>query len=752
MRRSIFAAWALALTASSAHAFLPVPSAAPALISLRPAGPVASRQGLVLQSAGLSKVTRANRKLAAPLKMVIANSDSPAAERILSTAPYNNPEIFEKTYDMVIFGGGPTGLTAALSAVAQGRTVVVVDPTAADKIPFSSNFLSNALGRTGTPITDYSTMTYRAALMDTALDSEVEGSDWKAVQRKMDDMFAVNYDINVVAMNERAIPHVRGNAFLHGMDSEKVWNVNVKGLANAGDGVIKARKVLVASGSSSIPAQNVVYNSDKGVFNGDSIQDLNYFPKTMTIVGNALTALEYAKSFSALGTTVTLIIQNRDKFNLALSRAAVSSDICSKLMSQLKDQGVTIVYDDNIASVDSSRTPAEIPVTVTLDSGKTIETNALVTLLGRVANVGSLGLESDGVGVALNQEGSVLVDHNLETTATGVYASGDVVGGPWMPNNGLDQVHSAVVRMFGLETMAVRSMPERHAGFLAKSYNSNGYAGMMDSAFPGVVSEEAFIEVMTGVVGKYGFNPDSSINLVSTCRDEICRPFTEKLDSMWGQHFNIASLGGFVFCGKTGFGAGMAHAPVDNNGKERYVFWAMPHIAYGIQHIAGKVFRSGRDGPSNACGALIALKGEITNAKLSVGLDPSDTEMSLLRQQVLGKLEYGQVPNLVGITYASHDCILEQVRSTAEAVINPDTCEYVIISSIQIHGALNKNFMWPGTVTMYSGGVETDLTPTYLEDIKDWKLDAWLQAEALAQVQSNSKGGRLPAIFDGIKL
>ena len=682
--------------------------------------------------------------------MGIATSDSPAAKRILSTIPYNSPEIFEKIYDMVIFGGGPTGLTAALSAVAQGRTVVVVDSTPENKIPFSSSVLS---GRTGTPITDYSTMTYRATLLDAAMNSKGQGSNWKEVQRTMDDVFAANYDINMAAMAERSIPHVRGAAFLQSNDSEnRVWNVNVKGLANAGDGVIKARKVLVTSGSSSIPANNVVYNSEKGVFNGDSIQDLNYFPNTMTIVGNALTALEYAYSFSALGTKVTLIISNRVAFTLALSRANVSPDDCSRLMVQLEDKGVIIMYNDGIASVDASRNPKETPVVIRLDSGNTIETNALVTILGRVANAGSMGLESDAVGVACNTEGSVLIDHNLETTASGVYASGDVVGGPWIPNNGLDQVHSAVVRMFGLETMAVRSMSERQAGFLTKSLNSNGYASKMDEAFPGVVSEEVFIETMTRVVGKYGFNPESSINLVSTCREKICRPFTEKLNSMWGQHFNIASLGGFVFCGRTSFATGMAHARVDNNGKKRYVFWAMPHIAYGIQHIEGKVFRSGRDGPSNACGALITIKGEIANAKVAVGLDPTDTEMSLLRQQVLGRLKYGKVPTLLGITYASHECILEQVRNTARDVINPDTCEYVIISGIQVHGALNKNFIWPGTITMFSGGVETDLTPTYLEDIKDWKLDTWLQTEALAQVQSNSKGGRLSAIFDGIEL
>lgn len=41
MRRSVFTAWALALTASSAHAFMPAPSSAPSVISLRPAAATA---------------------------------------------------------------------------------------------------------------------------------------------------------------------------------------------------------------------------------------------------------------------------------------------------------------------------------------------------------------------------------------------------------------------------------------------------------------------------------------------------------------------------------------------------------------------------------------------------------------------------------------------------------------------------------------------------------------------------------------
>ena len=52
------------------------------------------------------------------------------------------------------------------------------------------------------------------------------------------------------------------------------------------------------------------------------------------------------------------------------------------------------------------------------------------------------------------------------------------------------------------------------------------------------------------------------IQQVSTCRDEICRPLVDKLDRRWGPSFNIASLAGFCFCGRTGFKAALAHAPV----------------------------------------------------------------------------------------------------------------------------------------------------------------------------------------------
>ena len=757
----------------------------------------------------------------ASLKMTLAAERTIA--RVVENKTKNNAQLFEKTYDMVIVGSGPVALTAAISAVAQSRSVIMVDSTDEDAVPFEACVYSSTLGRVGAlKGTDCHTLTYRHALAEVALtmdfdnadeagkgslsQSELEvalesagwsgsdvssvmscvttdpisrddflaarniassanplvgvcsrsAADWAKVQPRLESLLVKNHDENMETMADRNIPHVRGASFVEGQGADKLWKVAVKGTAGAGDGTLKAHKVLVATGSRSIKAEGVEYDAKKGVFDGDSIQDLSYSPKEMTIVGTQITTLEYTRSYAALGTKVTLVIPSRAEFEKNLARAGIA-EAGEKFLGQLKDSGVEIIMDDALSSASNSADPSSTRFAVQLASGKEIQTNALLTLIGRKANVDHLGIDSPNVGVACNTKGSILVDHNLETTAFGIYAAGDVVGGPWLANNGLDTVHAAIKSMFGLETMGERSMSSRHAGFLAKSYNAGGYAGSLDKAFPGVIDEETFIEMMTKVVNAKGFNSETSINLVSTCRDEICKPFTEKLDSMWSQHFSISSLGGFVFCGKTGFGAGMAHAPIDQNGKERYVFWAAPHIAYGVQHVAGRVYRPGRDGPSSACGALLALQGQLANAgkegaSMDISLDPDDIEMSLVRQNVLGRLDYGFVPNVVDITYASHDCIVDQVKSTAEAVVNKEMCEYVIISGVQIHGALGKNFMWPGSINMYSNGVETDLTADYQEAIKDYKLSSWLQTEALAQVKSVSKGGRLPAIYSDIKL
>ncbi len=124
------------------------------------------------------------------------------------------------------------------------------------------------------------------------------------------------------------------------------------------------------------------------------------------------------------------------------------------------------------------------------------------------------------------------------------------------------------------------------------------YMNTLEEKFPGAIPEDFFIQQATDILERHGFTPNNAINLVSTCRDEICRSFTLELDRLWGPSFSISSLAGMVFCGRTGFKAAMAHSPVIG-GKERYVFWVMPHIGLSNDGLFGR-FAPPFDHPSTS--------------------------------------------------------------------------------------------------------------------------------------------------------
>jgi hypothetical protein len=141
----------------------------------------------------------------------------------------------------------------------------------------------------------------------------------------------------------------------------------------------------------------------------------------------------------------------------------------------------------------------------------------------------------------------------------------------------------------------------RKSSTLTVTTSSTGpYMNTLEEKFPGAIPEDFFIQQATDILERHGFTPNNAINLVSTCRDEICRSFTLELDRLWGPSFSISSLAGMVFCGRTGFKAAMAHSPVIG-GKERYVFWVMPHIGLSNDGLFG---RSPRIPPDDPLGIL----------------------------------------------------------------------------------------------------------------------------------------------------
>lgn len=213
--------------------------------------------------------------------------------------------------------------------------------------------------------------------------------------------------------------------------------------------------------------------------------------------------------------------------------------------------------------------------------------------------------------------------------------------------------------------------------------------------FPGALPSHDYVAGTYQALQRLGFSRRNSIACAGVCRDEITRPVVDEIQGAWGEAFNFSSLAGLIFLGKTGFLAAQAHSPLEG-GREHYVFYGLAHIGLGEQGELGLCYRTGRDDPSIACGALAAFQAELSGGRLDLSVDPLDVEMSFVKQRLFRLISYGQVPDLLGLTRLAYQAIVEDMGHMLELTANPHTASYAVLTGIQIHGPDAQTFIWPG--------------------------------------------------------
>ncbi|CAI5509954.1 unnamed protein product [Closterium sp. Naga37s-1] len=212
----------------------------------------------------------------------------------------------------------------------------------------------------------------------------------------------------------------------------------------------------------------------------------------------------------------------------------------------------------------------------------------------------------------------------------------------------------------------------------------------MAATFPNAMQEEMFMHAVADELRNLGFKRDNCIALVNTCRDEVCRPIVNLIDKEFGLSFNIAGLGGLVNCGKTGFKAAMSHSPefpceTDGKPRERYIFFGFPHVSIGESGEVGSLLRRGRGKPSSACGALIAIQGDIS-AGGEIEEDPNNAEYVLLKKKIAAKIPPASgSPSLVQVTRAALQAITDDLENLISLTVDPATADYAVITGVQIH-------------------------------------------------------------------
>lgn len=223
--------------------------------------------------------------------------------------------------------------------------------------------------------------------------------------------------------------------------------------------VIAARHIVVDTGSESIiPPVGGLTESNR-VYTSTTIMELERLPRRLAVVGGGYIGLEFASMYASFGSAVTVL----ESMSELMPRE--DRDMADAVRAVLEKRGIAFRTGARVVSVED--TVQGVRIAVADDSGAeyALEADAVLLATGRRPASGGLNLRA--AGIRTDARGAILVDEHLETSAPGVYAAGDVTGGPQFTYISLDDSRIIGDALFGAGVRTTRNRgPVPYAVFI----------------------------------------------------------------------------------------------------------------------------------------------------------------------------------------------------------------------------------------------------------------------------------------------
>jgi pyruvate/2-oxoglutarate dehydrogenase complex dihydrolipoamide dehydrogenase (E3) component len=158
-----------------------------------------------------------------------------------------------------------------------------------------------------------------------------------------------------------------------------------------------------------------------GFLDSTSIMELNRVPEHLLVLGGGYIGLEFGQLFRRLGSRVT-IVQSGEQL---LTRE--DPDVAEEVAKILREDKVEVLLGTRAEHVQKSGKKIRLSVRTDKQS-RTIQGSHLLIGVGRIPNTDRLNLAA--AGIATDDRGFIQVNAKLETNVSGVYALGDIKGGP----------------------------------------------------------------------------------------------------------------------------------------------------------------------------------------------------------------------------------------------------------------------------------------------------------------------------------
>jgi dihydrolipoamide dehydrogenase len=327
-----------------------------------------------------------------------------------------------------IIGSGPGGYVAAIRAAQLGAQVTVIE---------EEEVGGTCLNRGCIPT---KSLVASAEALSTARKSEDFGLDLKGEIYPNLSRILARKD-RIVSMQVKGVR----NLF-------KSWGITLKEgrgtlispndlrvtLKDGSEERIESDRTIIATGSRPFDVPAFPFDGANIISSNDALR-LDEIPKNILIVGAGIIGCEFACILKEFGSDVTLVEM--------LPRAVATEDIeISELLErEFRKKKIKLIKNVKAERMDIR----DDGVHAMISDGKEIIAEKVLVAVGRTLNSNGIGIEE--IGVEEGKRGEIAVNGKMETNIPGVYAIGDVVGGPLLAHVASRQGIIAVRNVMGNE-------------------------------------------------------------------------------------------------------------------------------------------------------------------------------------------------------------------------------------------------------------------------------------------------------------
>jgi dihydrolipoamide dehydrogenase len=312
-------------------------------------------------------------------------------------------------YDLVVIGSGPGGYVAAIRASQLGMKTAVVEKENIGGVCLNWGCIPTKSLLKSSQAYEYA---LHAEAYGVTITGEVTPDFGKMVKRSRDVAEGMSKGVQFL-FKKNKIDTINGFGKLKSATEILVTDGEGK------ESIVKAKNIILATGARPKELPNLKQDGEK-IIGYREAMTLKKQPRSMIIVGSGAIGSEFAHFYNSIGTEVLLveflpnIVPNEDE------------EVSKALERSFKKAKMKVLLNSSVEKVDITGDICR--ATIKTPKGDEIhEAEIVLSAVGVTPNIEGIGLEELGIEV---EKGKINVDEFYRTNIPGVFAIGDIVGGP----------------------------------------------------------------------------------------------------------------------------------------------------------------------------------------------------------------------------------------------------------------------------------------------------------------------------------